>query len=368
MAHLKNIDENITDNLDLKENNYDSETQKVGKILKQAREAKKLNIPDIAKKLNIKEEYLIAIESSDFTSLPGKVYSLGFIRSYSAFLDLNNNEILGQYKKEAANIKFPEKLRMPNPENIGILPNSILLIISAGLIMVLLLLWFLFSKEAPKEHEFNAVIEEVEVKEESTESKTFDNNFTENTENATENAKESSLPIGVESETENIILENNTANPENNLPVIEEPSTPAPIIIEEENSLNPAETSSATKNNNNNDKINPVMGSFPLSKDNEKTKSAKKNLLIIKASKESWNEVIDTDGNVIFSGTLKEGESITLNNPEGFQLDTGNAGGISITINGKDLGTVGKQGAIKKGIDLTPELLIEYLKQSRQNF
>jgi hypothetical protein len=36
-------------------------------------------------------------------------------------------------------------------------------------------------------------------------------------------------------------------------------------------------------------------------------------------------------------------------------------------MDGKDLGSVGKQGAIKKGIDLTPEILIEYLKQSQQN-
>jgi len=65
-----------------------------GETMRQARLFKNLRIEDIAKKIGIRKEYLIAIEEERFDILPAGLYGKSFVKEYAIFLKLNSKDIL----------------------------------------------------------------------------------------------------------------------------------------------------------------------------------------------------------------------------------------------------------------------------------
>jgi cytoskeletal protein RodZ len=61
----------------------------IKQLLKDAREAQKLSIDDVAKKLRISKRHLRALENND-ENLTCDVYNLGFLRSYATYLGLDS--------------------------------------------------------------------------------------------------------------------------------------------------------------------------------------------------------------------------------------------------------------------------------------
>ncbi|MFA5023906.1 MAG: helix-turn-helix domain-containing protein [Patescibacteria group bacterium] len=65
-----------------------------GEKLRQARRFKELKIETISKKLNIRADYLIALEEERYDQLPAGLYGKNFLREYANFLGLNPKEFL----------------------------------------------------------------------------------------------------------------------------------------------------------------------------------------------------------------------------------------------------------------------------------
>ena len=70
-----------------------------GEILKQRREELGRDIREIADLLKIKADYLIAIESDSFDKLPAPVYTMGYIRCYAAYLQVEADAIVEFYTR-----------------------------------------------------------------------------------------------------------------------------------------------------------------------------------------------------------------------------------------------------------------------------
>ncbi|MFA6514081.1 MAG: helix-turn-helix domain-containing protein [Patescibacteria group bacterium] len=58
----------------------------LGEELRRIRNFKNLKIDEVAKKLNIRSEYLLAIEAEDLYSLPAGLYGKNFLKRYADFL------------------------------------------------------------------------------------------------------------------------------------------------------------------------------------------------------------------------------------------------------------------------------------------
>lgn len=71
----------------------------VGEILKEKREERELTIKEISSATNISPNYIKAIESNDFSLIPGETYVIGFMRNYAEYLDLNSEDIVAKYKE-----------------------------------------------------------------------------------------------------------------------------------------------------------------------------------------------------------------------------------------------------------------------------
>ena len=72
--------------------------ESIGDRLKQAREAKKLSIKNVALETNISPTYIEALELEDFDKFPGETYIIGFLKTYSEYLKLDAEEMVMLYK------------------------------------------------------------------------------------------------------------------------------------------------------------------------------------------------------------------------------------------------------------------------------
>jgi cytoskeletal protein RodZ len=69
----------------------------LGQYLRNAREARNIDIRDAAQQTRISVNYLKALEEEDFAKLPGPVFVRGFLKSYARFLDLDDAETLKRF-------------------------------------------------------------------------------------------------------------------------------------------------------------------------------------------------------------------------------------------------------------------------------
>ena len=106
----------------------------VGRILRRGRERDRLNLRNVADALRIRYDYLDAIERSDFDRLPGATYAIGFVRSYASYLELDDEEIVRQFKQEIHGLNRTQDLNFPEPVNEGKVPGKALLIVSFVLV------------------------------------------------------------------------------------------------------------------------------------------------------------------------------------------------------------------------------------------
>ncbi len=74
----------------------------IGEILSHARQAQGFSLEDVEVETKIAKFYLRAIESNDIAELPELIYSLGFIKAYALFLDLDVEHCLRRFRQEHA--------------------------------------------------------------------------------------------------------------------------------------------------------------------------------------------------------------------------------------------------------------------------
>jgi cytoskeleton protein RodZ len=71
----------------------------VGAILREARDRRKVELSEVEAATRIRLRYLRAIEDEEWDVLPGGVYTRGFIRTYAAFLGLDGDRLVGDYRE-----------------------------------------------------------------------------------------------------------------------------------------------------------------------------------------------------------------------------------------------------------------------------
>lgn len=87
----------------------------IGEVLRLAREQQGLTLQDVSDALNIKREYLEALEKDEYDAIPGAVFVKGFLRNYGIFLELDGIALAREYKENVEE-------RTPQPEVRTIMP------------------------------------------------------------------------------------------------------------------------------------------------------------------------------------------------------------------------------------------------------
>lgn len=116
----------------------------VGEILRRARMQLKLTIPQVEIALRIRSQLLEALERSDYSQLPGQVYTIGFVRTYAEFLGLDGNKMISLLKVQTGNSQWRSELHLPIPVRETNMPTLPIIAASLG-VMLLLVIVALFQ-------------------------------------------------------------------------------------------------------------------------------------------------------------------------------------------------------------------------------
>ncbi len=114
----------------------DSFRNRIGTMLSQARKEKKIGLVKAATDLKLSKSYIEALESGDWSVLPGKFYARGFLRVYGTYLDVDIQAEIETLRTEGYRLTKPHTI--PDPP---IAPKREWAL-AAGIVFLLLFLLF----------------------------------------------------------------------------------------------------------------------------------------------------------------------------------------------------------------------------------
>ncbi len=76
------------------------------------------------------------------------------------------------------------------------------------------------------------------------------------------------------------------------------------------------------------------------------TKTSATSVVVTAVNGKTWLGVTDSNGNQVFSGQIKQGESQSFNDSQQLNVVVGNAGAVTLNVNGKDAGSPGAKGEV----------------------
>ncbi|MCH1542974.1 MAG: DUF4115 domain-containing protein [Alphaproteobacteria bacterium] len=273
-------------------------SEKIGYVLRNAREATGAALDDISALLRIRSDHLQALENDDFESLPGSVYAIGFIRTYATHLGLNAGELIERYKVAVAVPHLEDQ--GPNPQT-DVEPISGALKIAIGVMAVfgVYILWLIAGGAGDDKN----------TRITSAPSKTSEAG-------AQPTSTGQKAPQKPSSETQ-------AAQPTTSSEVANAPETAqAPQVAEV---------------------AVDVSGIEPLVAPSAPIEDAE---IEIRASRRTWMRIESAEGQVLFSSIIRKGEGFDLESADGYTLATRDAGALEFFVNDNSVGAVGRRGQI----------------------
>lgn len=305
------------------------ETETVGAALRRARLAKKMDVRDVAAYLCIRPRFLEALENGNTKELPGDAYAQGFVRSYAAYLGLDADKTVAEYKREmsgrVAEVEADAE-RIEESESETLTPKPVVLILSLIVLITVFFVWKGFHTNDPvvvvaaPEPEAVTVLDESYPLPEQT------------AELAAETAVEGPVPPVPPKKPQVPAAAEYAAEPA----VVSEPAA-VDVVIPVRRT--PAEESVENIHIYGQRNVNPR--------------------LVLVANEASWIEVRRGE-NILISRVLNKGDRYQVSrNPEDLFLKTGNAGGLDIYLDGELMPSVGPQGALRSNVPLNPDYFIQ---------
>ena len=103
------------------------EGEMFGHFLSSARTQRQVSIEELSWATKIRMEYLLALESGDFSVLPGDIFAKGYIKSYARYIGLDPNEAIAFYL-QCVKGHCEEPAEVPAPEPVSLMTRFFFLI------------------------------------------------------------------------------------------------------------------------------------------------------------------------------------------------------------------------------------------------
>lgn len=298
----------------------------IGRLLKEAREEKRLTISEVAVETRIRQVYIKALEDGALDQLPGEIYKVGFLKTYSGFLGLDSLEILRR-------LDLNQELQINYTNNKYIIPaesqsqpsKKILYLSIIGALGFSIFAYVAHNSQDPEPAIENFIHEKQEAI-----------NGVPNESVSLEEANELGEGIVDVESNEEIFLSDSMGEEK-------EPTT-----IAGKKSQVPEEISQTS-----------LLAAHSLSKDMKEQHEASlptidnQRNITLKAVKNTWVQVLDESGKSVYVKLMHAGDTHDLPKQGEYTLTTGNAGGLKVTCNGQETKILGSEGEIMRGIRLT---------------
>ena len=276
----------------------------LGQLLQQTRTEQELTLADVETKTRIRQEYLAALEAGDWDKLPNPAVAKGFLRTYVRLLKLEDHPLVQDALHTEpvvaagpapANSYLPVEIAI---EKGGLFSPRILRPILRLLLILLpvaVLAWLLSTYALPRLLDNSAATPTITT--------------------------QATLPPAGAVDSTPVILVGATPT------AASSSQTPLPPTF----TPTPLPTTSPT--------ATPAPTSTPSPAPIQQLE------LTIQVNQLSWLRVV-TDGEVQLVQTLEPGSQQTFVAEEWIQVRVGNAAGVTIILNGRDLGVLGGQGEV----------------------
>jgi cytoskeleton protein RodZ len=356
----------------------------VGHLLRSTRESLGWELRDVGAALRIRAEYLDALERNTVEGLPGVAYATGFLRAYADYLGLDGNEAVSRFKTEKKTLASRPELNFPVPLTDRGIPGSGFFLIAALLVALAYGTWYYMSSG---EHPTPPAVEPVparllEPPQAAAPAPEQSADFTKPTADGTPAATAAIPPAPAPGVTVTTPTTPNqpaspataTAPAGNALPqstgapqiaagtpsAVGKPAPKTPPVAGAAPGTPAAATPAPAPNADGTLPAVPPEGAVPAA-DSKEPKSygafANPGRILVKAKGFAWVQVYDGK-ETILTRTLRPGDSYYVPSKPGLVMRTGNAGGLSFVVDGKQLPAIGPTGMVKKKIPLDPQRLL----------
>ena len=262
----------------------------VGEALRRTRTYYGKSLDDVEKALRIRASQIDAIERGDLEALPGRVYAIGFVRSYAEYLDLDGGKVVQLFKSQYMNGHDNSALSFPAPASETKTPAIWIVAFSLIAASACILFWN-DMKQSDR-----TIVEDI-----------------------------AALPEHIETHINQEIK-----------PTIDQEQY-REIVTAVEDTITASE---------------PAVGI-----ENMGTEEVPRSGVILQILGESWVEIKDSDGRVLVSTVLEDGDEYFVPNSPGLSMSLGNAANVEILVNGRALMPLGKDGDVRRNIPLNTEYL-----------
>jgi cytoskeleton protein RodZ len=333
----------------------------VGEILRRTRMHYGRSLEEVESVIRIRTSLLEAIEADDSAKLPGRVYAIGFIRSYAEYLGLDGAQIVELYKQQLGQSALRPQYNFPVGADESKRPDLTIFLVSiVGLLIVGGCYHFFKPSDDVSETSYQSAISP-----ENTESENAANPIIPSVETAFApiqnnkdalstpdvKAKDPVWPPKVEDVMPEMISSIKVATIEN-LEVDADATD-----ITSQNVANTQHSLGASDNT----AVNADEALVDGEDDAEVTDVTDDMAIRIVAKDPTWMQIKDTEGSVVFTGILKKGHDIKVPaGAMGWRMDTGNAGGLDIYIGEDIIPPLGGNGIVVRRIPLFADALRDY--------
>lgn len=265
----------------------------IGQKLKKARKLKNLKISDVSRELRISEEILKNFETDNLQDDINTVFLIGHLRSYCGFLDLDQTEILTQFKdSQIRTDKLDLEIKRPVDDKNFLFSNK--LISFALIITIFSSFYFLFIEVDKPKREY-ALIPDL---------------------------------------------------PENYIATIEKANvtSSSKIKINEKNENDNLAKLDTTPNSSS------AIASVPKNAEN-------KSIITLKFLDDTWIQLRDVNDEIVLSQLMNKNDEYSYDVDLNYSITSGNAGHIMVLIDQTVRGKIGKKGEVVDSLVLNKEFI-----------
>ena len=290
----------------------------VGAELRAARERRSVSLDSAAADLKISADYLAALERNEHAALPALAYTIGFVRSYAAYVDLDPGELARRFREEAGRSSVRQDYTWLKPIERGRFSRSLLLLASLTIACAAYAGWYYRTVDARKP----AAAVDIAGMQRGPSGAVA----------AADGAGAAGLPSAVPPEQS---PENGAAN--------EQGSDVAAL---------PGEPEAGTADG-------PDAAGGDRAPAPEPETGPADRPIVLRARGLVWIRVRDPqDGKVIVEGIMKQGNEVTVPDLPGLVLDVGRASQLEYLIGGRSAGFAGPTAAVRHNLSLDPARLV----------
>jgi cytoskeleton protein RodZ len=354
----------IPDQQDANEPTLPGAGSSVGALLRAERERSGKNLETIARTLKIRASYLEAIEEGRFQDLPGSAYAIGFLRSYSDFLGLDWDEVARRFKNEAGGLSNRAELVFPSAVAERNIPTGMLL---AGALVIAVLiygLWYFYEGRESGGGLVASVPDRLAALLHKPESESQPANA------ATQAPAPPAAPAPSQaSAPAQAPAQNGTQTATTQAQVTASANAPAPVAA---TPVSPAPPAPAPATASTPATPPPPVAAAPAAAPAAPTPPSPPPTVVaaatpppaqaagrvaLRADDDCWVQIRDGAGALVYSRLLHAGDTYGVPDRKGLTLTAGNAGVLTILLDGTALPALGGKGMVRHDVPLDPDLL-----------